>query len=149
MLKVLLLVSMFLSSCSFCLADIRRTSETLTSTDSVVSMAVPSTATVYTKSFSLQNHEAGTPVAIAYKATASSGSISVTIDAEQSYQRPTTEAASDVTYVGWERVATTLTNNAWHIETLDTVVAPYGRIKIIGNSGNSQATTVDLKLLRH
>ena len=107
-------------------------------------ITVPSTTTVYTKSISLKNQSALSPVGVAYKAT-SSGTISVSIQAEQSHKTPATEGAADVTYQNFEPAVTT-SDASWRMNTLDTVIMPYMRFKIVGTGSNDASTTIQIKV---
>lgn len=124
-------------------ADIRKTIESVASTDTLVDINVPNTQTVYTKSYSLINQGVDS-IAYMYKAT-SSGTIGVSIQAERSFDRPTTEATADAKYVVWNTTATTA-DATWKMATLDTVVMPYYRFKITGTGSNHNSTTVQIKV---
>lgn len=141
MIRIFLVLFLLFSSIAH--ADVTRVVETAASSDSVTNISVPSTNIIFTKSISLVNHESGS-VGVMYKAT-SSGTINLTVQAERSYSRPTTEGASDVSYVVWNDPFT-MTDNQWHMATLDTVVMPYVRFKITGGSGNAAFTTIQLKV---
>lgn len=142
--KILLAFLLFGSVNSY--ADISRTIESISSTDTLTDINVPNTATVYTKSYSLVNQDVES-IGYMYKAT-SSGTIGVSIQVERSFQRPTTEAASDATYIVWNSPSTTA-DSAWHLATLDTVVMPYYRFKITGTGSNHNSTTVKIKVQKH
>jgi len=91
-------------------------------------------ATVYTKSFSLKF---GAYFALAYKA-ASAGAVDLTIQLEQSYQKPTTEGVADSTYVIPESLAdihTNLADENWHNNSISPAAMPYGRLKIVSAAG--------------
>lgn len=128
------------------MAEERLIVESMASTDSLTNILVPNAITVYTKSFSLVNHDLSAPVGVMYKITSTSGNPNVTITAEQSFQRPTTEAVVDPSYIIWETVATSETEQVWRVATLDTVIMPYARFKIVGNSGNGAGVTVQIKV---
>lgn len=127
-------------------ADVKRIIEVVASTDNLANINVPNTATVITKSISLQNQEIES-VGYMYKAT-SSGVIGVSIQADRSYDRPATEAVASATYVPWNAAATT-TDASWHMATLDTVVMPFLRFRITGTGSNDNTTTVQIKLQKH
>lgn len=141
-MRFLLLCLLLIPQLSY--ADVKKTVETVTSTDSVTQIAVPSTYNIYTKSFSLQNNDTAQPVGVMYKAT-SLGVVNLKLQAQQSYQRPTAEAAADASYVVWENVET-VSDQAWHAVTLDTVIMPYARFNITGVSGNDNTTTIQIKV---
>lgn len=139
----ILLALLLLGFSSTAHADIARVVENAASTDSLTNIIVQNTQTVYTKSISLVNHDSGS-VGVMYKATSNAG-INLSIQAERSYTRPTTEAAADSSYVVWNAPFTTA-DNTWKMATLDTVVMPYLRFKITGGSGNASTTTVQIKV---
>lgn len=139
------ILALFLVFCNFNLAfaDVNRVVETITSTDSLTSIAVPTTTTVFTKSFSLVNH-LFEPVGVMYKAT-SSGTVAMTIQAEQTYIKPTTEAVANSTFVLWE-ASEVIADQQWHMITLDTVTMPYARFRIVGTGSNADSTTIQIKV---
>lgn len=137
----LLVVFVLMSLTSY--ADVTRVVETVTSTDSLSAIAAPQTFTVYTKSVSLVNHLFD-PVGVMYKAS-SSGTITLTIQAQQSYSKPTTEAVADAGYVSWT-APESISDAAWHAITLDTVTMPYLRFKIVGSGSNHNSTTIQIKV---
>lgn len=144
MLKFILALLMVIPSMVY--ADITRTIESVSSTDTLTDINVPNTATVYTKSYSLVNQDISS-IAYMYKAT-SNGTIGVSIQVERSFQRPTTEAVADASYVVWHAPATTI-NATWQLATLDTVVMPYYRFKITGTGSNHNSTTVKIKVQKN
>ena len=125
-------------------ADVKRIVETVASATSVSSVQVGGTNTTYSKSISLQN-VTETPVSIMYKAT-SDGIVTAKIDLEQSYQRPSTEGASDSNYMVTSTVNSSLVNEEWHIATLSTVEMPFIRFKLTGSGSNDNSTTVQFKV---
>lgn len=142
--KILLVLFLSISSAH---ADIKRTVENVATVDSLgniyTTIGVPTTSTVYTKSVSLVNHSFE-QVGVMYKAS-SSGTITVSLQAERSFDRPATESAASSSYIVWNG-ATTIADNAWHMVTLDTVVMPYVRFKLVGSGSNDATTTMQIKL---
>lgn len=141
MLKIFL--ALFFMGVTPVMADVMRTVETETSSAGASDIAVASTGTAITKSFSLVNHSIGS-VGVMYKAT-SSGVVSLSIQAQQSYRKPVTEGSDDVNYVVWQSFST-VSDTAWHMATLDSVVMPYGRFKITGTGSNDASTTIQFKV---
>lgn len=127
--------------------DIRRTVMSVASTDTLngiyTTMTPASTSTVYSKSISLVNHGYES-VGVMYKAT-SSGVIALTVQPQRSFDRPTTESANNAAYVPWN-APFTISDNLWHMATLDTVVMPYVRFQITGTGSNDSSTTIQMKL---
>lgn len=122
------------------------TENILTSAESST-IAVASTATVYTKHFRLKSCEY---FAIMYKAT-SSDAVNLKIELEQSYTTPATEGSSDTNYVEPEDVGdidASITDEVWHIRTLNPDPLPYGRFKITGQAGNHSSTTIAIKVFK-
>lgn len=117
--------------------------ETPLSSTSGSLVPVASTATAYTKSMSLVNVER---LAVMYKAE-SAGTVQLKVDFEQSYHRPTTEAAVDSTYLFTEVVDASLVDEDWHMVTIDTLTPlPFGRFVIVGSGSNHAATTIEFKV---
>src|SRR6185503_8786209 len=129
----LFLAGFLICFCSIAHADINRTIENAVSTDTLTSINVPGTTVVYTKSISLTNQDLG-DIGVMYKAT-SNGIINLSIQAQRSYARPSTEAVDNATYIEWKNPSVA-SDSAWHAATLDTVVMPFMRFKITGGSGN-------------
>lgn len=107
-------------------------------------ISVPSTTTVTTDSQSLVNTGLATNIGIMYKAT-SSGTVTLSLQALRSFQRPSLEGVSDATYVVWNAVST-VSDQAWHLVTLDTVVEPYLVYKITGTGSNDASTKIQIKV---
>lgn len=122
----------------------------LSSDGTTVDIPVATTATVYTKSFSMKS---GMYFALAYKA-ASGGNVKLKIELEESFQLPTTEGSSDtywVTAEGASAIESALADTDQHIAALSPVTAPYGRIKITGlgdPDGNAATTKIRLRLIK-
>lgn len=106
-------------------------------------IGVPTTGTSITDSISLVNPGV-TSIGVMYKAT-SSGVVSVTLQALRSFQRPSVEGTSDSSYVLWN-TSNTITDTAWHMATLDTVVMPYLVFKANGTGSNDDSTTIQIKV---
>lgn len=141
---VKILILLLISFSSIAQADVKRVVETVVASDNASPVAVASQATVYTKSFSLNNQMLG-PVGVMYKAT-SSGTVNLSIQALQSYKQPAIEGTVDSTYVTWKSVETALANQNWHAATLDTLIMPYGLFKVVGGSGNDASTAIQIKV---
>ncbi len=128
-------------------ADINRTVENVVTVDSLArpysTITVASTTTNYSKSVSLVNHSFES-VGVMYKAT-SSGVINLTLQAERSFDRPSTESAANTAYISWNAPAT-VTDSSWHMVTLDTVVMPYLRFKLTGVGSNDASTSMQIKV---
>lgn len=116
--------------------------------DGTLAIPVATTAVVYSQSINLKG---GEYFALMYKAT-SDGSVKLKIELEESYQLPTTEEASDTSWIVPESataIESALADANWHIKTITPVAAPYGRIKITGlgaPSANDASTTLQLKI---
>jgi uncharacterized membrane protein len=105
-------------------------------------MAVSSTDTLYTRSFSKQKVENMT---LMYKAT-STGAVDVSIYLLQSFTKPTTEGTLDSRYATTDTIVASLDDEVWHIATLDTITAlPFGVYQITGNGSNDASTTVEIQ----
>lgn len=107
------------------------------------SIAVASTATIWTRAFKLSF---GDHFGISYIATAT-GSPSLKIELEQSFQEPTTEGATDANWVEGENISdieSDLTTETMHHKEIVPVTLPYGRIKITGSATNPASTTIKI-----
>lgn len=111
------------------------------------SLAVASTATVYTRSIDIGDSEY---FSVAYWTAA--GTANVTIQIEQSWTLPATEGAADSNYaipVNMPDVVTALTTESTvYIKPINPVAMRYLRFKITGNSGNDAGTIVYMKFGR-
>jgi hypothetical protein len=140
---IVLLGVMFLLSGSIAFADFGEVivqKEISSSGDSDIPVA--STDTIYTKSFSKQKAES---MALMYKAT-SDGTVDVSIKLMQSFARPTTEGTYDNRYVTSDSIVDNLSDEAWHIATIDTLTSlPFGLYQITGNGSNDGSTTVEIE----
>lgn len=109
------------------------------------SIPVASTATVYTKAIPLT---LGRYFALSYKAT-SDGDVDLKIELEQSHKLPTTEGASDASYVvgeGISDIETNLTDEFWHHASVSPIPVKYGRLKITGQGTNHASTVIEALL---
>jgi hypothetical protein len=108
---------------------------------------VATTGTVYTNSFKLNR---GEYFETSYYAVSSAGTISLTIELEQSFQAPTTEGSADATYtepVNMADIVTTLTTEStWYHKAISPVTLPYGRFKITGTGANNADTILNMKI---
>lgn len=107
-------------------------------------IAVASTATVYTRSFPLVY---GSAFGLSYKA-ASSGTINLKIELEQSFTPPATEGASDANWVvpeGLSAIDSGVTDSNMHHASMSPIPLKYGRLKITGLTGNDASTTVRIR----
>ncbi len=107
-----------------------------------VSIAIASTAVVYTRAFKLAF---GEYFSLAYKALSAAGTPDIKIELEQSIKDvlPATEGAADTNYVVAENMAnieTNLITETWHIKALNPGLSVYARLKITGNAGNAADT---------
>lgn len=144
MFKALIVgLSLFLATTVF--AEDRKVVETMVTEDSVATVGVSATATRYTNSFSLLNVTSSS-IGVMYKAT-SDGTVTVTIRPQQSYKRPTTELASDDAYIDWDS-SENISDESWHMMTLDTVNSAFGRFKLIGTGSNDASTYLEIKVIK-
>lgn len=147
MLMKLLLALVLLGSINSYAYEDQRTVQNVVTHDTLATyatIAIPSTSTVTTDSQSLVNTGLATNLGVMYKAT-SSGTVTLSLQAVRSFQRPGTEGSPDATYVVWNSAVTDSDTN-WHMATLDTVVEPYMRYQITGSGSNDASTTIQIKL---
>jgi len=107
---------------------------------------VPGTANMFTQSFKTSHIVGGDDIVVMYKA-ASSGTISLTLSFEESYQKALV-ATTDATYLQTKAIHTSLADNAWHMATIDTVNGIYGRVRILGGATNDASTTIQIKVIK-
>lgn len=86
-------------------------------------------------------------IGVMYKAT-SDGTVNLKITFEQSYDRPSTEGTTDSGYLTSESIDSSLSDENWHLATIDTAVMLYGRFCISGESGNDGSTTMSIKVAK-
>jgi len=111
----------------------------LTSTESV-SIAIASTATVYTKSFLLGD---GDTFGLFYKLAGAGPDVK--IELEQGPEKPATEGSSSATWVvaeGASNIETSLTNTTQHHQDIAPTTGKWGRLKITGAAGNGADTVL-------
>lgn len=119
------------------------THDTLTTYSTI---GVPTTTTAITDSQSLVNTTVAGNVGVMYKAT-SSGTITLSLQALRSFQRPTTEGSADASYIVWNS-SQSISDSAWHMVTLDTIVEPYLTFKVTGSGSNDASTTIQIKVAK-
>lgn len=108
------------------------------------SLAVASTATVYSNSFLMRWTE---NFGIWVLASSVSGTPSLRIQLEESYIAPATEGSSDTNYVvgdGVSDVYSNLNDEIAHIKSLSPVPSQYGRYKITGLASNPADTVITI-----
>ena len=118
----------------------------VTTSAEATTIAIASTATVYTKSFKLNKSDS---FGVAYIAS-SLGTVSLKIELEQSHQEPTVEGDSDTYYVEGTSVSdieSDLAVETYKIANLSPVTAPYGRFKITGSATNDASTSIKMWLM--
>jgi hypothetical protein len=147
MRKVMLFLVMLLISSNCYAARLGPEASWILAANDSQNMFVDTTNTTYSKAFSLKDCEY---FSIGYKGSGE-GVANVTVQLEQSWSLPTTEGASDTSYVipsGASDILTAqITNGTWVIKSLSPVPTPYGRFKIIGNATNIN-TTINMILMK-
>jgi len=136
--------------------DVRKSVEPAVSSDSSTAINVPLTNTIYTKAISMRNNRTSEDVGIMLKAT-SDGTITLQVDLEQGYAKPATEGSEDSNYITTDTISwagtttsgnTSISDTYWKIATVETVVMPYIRFKIIGSGSNDRDTEVEMKVIK-
>jgi hypothetical protein len=110
------------------------------------SIAIASTAVVYTKSFKLAW---GEYFGLRYQAVSAGGTPDVKIELEMGDDVPITEGAADLEYVepeAFSDIETNLTTETVHRKAISPPPFGYGRFKITGNAANPADTIVNMKL---
>lgn len=105
-------------------------------------ITVASTGVIYLPSFVLPRN-----VTFGWEVKFSSvGTIDAKVELEQGFQRPTTEGASDTTWVSQDNKLTTnmlfqeISNSAYHMTAYSPNATPMGRLKVTGLGSNDAAT---------
>lgn len=144
MIRILLIFLMLLPSMAQAYED-QRTVESVATTDSTKALFtnISTSATVDTVSESLVNVSMTGSLGVMWQAS-STGTASFTIQALQSFQRPTAETLQDASYVVWNG-SNAVSDSAWHMATLDTVVEPYLRFRVFP-TGQGSTATVQIKV---
>ena len=117
----------------------------VTSSDSAT-LAIVSTAVVYTKSFKLNKSDS---FGVGYIAE-SDGTVALLIELQQSHQEPASEGIDDTYYVEGTSVSdieTALAVETYKIANLSPITAPYGRFKITGGATNDASTKLRMWLM--
>jgi len=118
--------------------------EQITNSSGTASMPVGSTTTLYTESFSLRTTE---EMAVMFQATSDTSSPVVSFHLQQSYRRPTTEGSADFAYIITDTIQSSRTDFNWGCATYSTLTQlPFGRFKIVGESGNTSDTIVQMRI---
>lgn len=115
------------------------TQEIVTSAGST-SIAVASTAVVYTKAFKIAS---GSTFSLSYLASSATGSPSLKIELEQCWKKPTTEGASDTYWAEAESatdIEEDLTTETIKHKAISPVVMEWARLKITGGAENPADT---------
>jgi hypothetical protein len=109
-------------------------------------IAVATTAVVYTKSFRISHSR---DFGLVYCAT-SSGTVSLKIELEEgALELLNSEGLAAATWIepeGVSDIESDLATETWHIKNLSPVVMPYGRFKITGGASNDASTTIVMKI---
>lgn len=127
-----------------CYAEKRITIEQIIDKDEASSMTVASTATLYTKSFSLKNTE---EMAVLFQATSDTTTPQISFYLQQSYRRPTAEGCFDFTYSDVDLIQSDRTDYRWGCATYSTLAPlPFGRFKLVGGSSNPADTVVQMRI---
>lgn len=111
-----------------------------------VSIAVASTATVYTDSFKLKQ---GMYFGLWMLATSSAGAPDLKIQLEESYTTPATEGSADANYAIPENMAdiqSSLTAETAKVQLISPVPMTYARFKITGQGTNNADTVIQMKI---
>lgn len=120
-------------------------SQNIMNSDFGLNIAIASTATVYSHSFSMLY---GISFALILTATSSTGTPDLDIYVDQSDVLPTTEGSVDTNYVLPENHSKLIdiTDELRHITVYSPVVVRYGRLRIIGQGSNPADCTLAAKL---
>ena len=117
----------------------------ITNTSFSETIAIASTATIYTYTFSLLYKENFSLILTA----TSDGSVQIGVWLETSDVLPTTQGSADDNWTVEENasVLIDITDEDRHHVPLSPIVAPIGRLKVIGAGANDATTTLAAKLI--
>ena len=108
----------------------------------VGTITIPTTTVVYSMSFSLKYGQA---FGIWFQAGNGSGTANMKIQLEQSYKRPSSEGASDASYVigaGVADIITNLNDTTARVQSVSPVPMKYARLKVTGLGSNPSDATL-------
>jgi hypothetical protein len=113
-------------------------------TSNTTDIEVASTGTVYTKSIDGKDIQNDGDVGIMYKAT-SDGVVDLSLSLQESF-KPLKSGAVDTDYVTTSVINSSVTDEVWHLATVDTVILPYLRFIATGQGSNDASTTIEIKV---
>lgn len=148
MKKLLLTMAIIIGLCVPALAAEQRRITTPISATGDTIFNVPSTTVVYTKAFWIKSARNADDVTLMYKAT-SPGAVDLNISFQQSYTFPVTEGVADVKFLTTHAIDAALTDQNWHLVTIDSVAMPVARFMVDGDGSNSGSTTIQIKVGKH
>lgn len=105
-------------------------------------ITIVSTTVIYSRHFKLARGQA---FGIWYQAGNGSGTANMKIQLEQSYKLPTTEGASDASWIigsGVSDIETNLNDTTAHLKSISPVPMKWARLKITGLGGNPADATL-------
>lgn len=117
---------------------------TITTSAGVEAMEVAGEVTIYTQAFKIGN---GINFGVSAKA-ASSGTIALKVELEQSFKKPAIEGSADAFYAVPDNITSPVFSSISSATVKHTVFSPdplpYCRFKITGTTGNDASTTLKL-----
>ena len=143
-MKRFILAISFLLICTSVFAAPFRSVVNARSTTNVTALPVGSTDTLHTKSIDVKYIRNDQDTGILYKAT-SDGVVDLGLVLQISY-KPSTDGAFDSDYLDSELIDASITDELWHLVTIDTVILPHARFRITGQGSNDASTTIEIKV---
>lgn len=142
---ILMAVCLLIGTKAFAEANYRSVTSAISATDDTSVFLTGGTNIVYTKAFSVKNVKNDNDIGIMYKAT-SPGAVDIKLDTEGSYTPPATEGSADTNYLHIGTIDASITDESWHLATIDSVVLTYMRFKVTGQGSNAATTTFQIKI---
>lgn len=112
----------------------------------LISQGINATATVWSRSVSLQN---AMYLTLMIQATSVSSTPNLQVSWEGGVERPATEYVTDSGYFLADdmiNIYDALTSETWNIKQFNAAPSPFGRLKVVGNTGNPADVIVNAKL---
>ncbi len=141
----------FVLTIAFCLAYVSlanaapfRSVVNAKNTSKNTTIVVASTTTAYTVAIDSKYIKNNEDTGILYRAT-SDGAVDLRLDMQISF-KPSVDGAADTDYLDSHVIDTSITDEVWHLATLDTVILPYLRFKVTGQGSNHASTTIEIKV---
>jgi len=147
MFKKLLIVVVALLIATPAIAQWRRTTYSIKTSDDSTALVVDKTGRLFTEAIRLERNNSTDNVYVMYKQTPATADTALYF--EQSYGLPATEGEVDLNWVVTDAIDVEYAGDTnWHFATIDTVMGTHGRFKILGEGLNPNNTTLTIKVMK-